>query len=343
MESDSSFSEVFSMADLFPLSVILHFPSEVYLSRGVGDLCPLLVRALLASKISALQFLRGGRVRVTFREPAFREELLSNDLFFEDRLIPVTPAGVHVVTVYVRDLPVELSNDSVKSACSTYGEVYSVRHGFFKDFPDLQNGNRLILMSISNSIPSLLNVLGFVCRAWHPGQPVYCTICKESGHPPRTCPLSGLCRRCKQPGHVARECRQGRGQPRPSSVAPVDPAPVPDPVPDPATGSEDDGDLSSVSSDQPDPVSLPPVLPPSPSPDQFANMSSSDLIQVIEKRLSTMRNLKDSPLTQIVQSLVTSFSIPQRLIEFTVDCTSDYLRKNGLPVRVPAKYLRSKK
>ena len=89
------------MADLFPLSVILHFPSEVYLSRGVGDLCPLLVRALHASKISALQFLRGGRVRVTFREPAFREELLSNDMFFEDRLIPVTPAGVHVVTVYV--------------------------------------------------------------------------------------------------------------------------------------------------------------------------------------------------------------------------------------------------
>ena len=37
------------------------------------------------------------------RKPAFREELLSDDLMFE-----VTPAGVHVVTVYVRDLPVEL-------------------------------------------------------------------------------------------------------------------------------------------------------------------------------------------------------------------------------------------
>ena len=130
------------------------------------------------------------------------------------------------------DLPVELSNDTVKSAFSTYGEVYSVHHGFFKDFPDLQNGNRLILMSISNPIPSLLNVLGFVCRAWHPGQPVYCTICKESGHSPRTCPLSGLCRRCKQPGHVARECGQGRGQPHPSSLVPVDPVPAPVPVPE---------------------------------------------------------------------------------------------------------------
>ena len=255
------------MADLFPLSVILHFPPEVYMSRGVGDLCPLLVRALHAKKISALQFLRGGRVRVTVREPAFREELLSNDLMFEDRNIQVTPAGVHVVTVYDRDLPVELSVETVKSAFSSYGEVYSVRHGFFKDFPALQNGNCLILMSVSNPIPSSLYVLSFVCRAWHPGQPVHCTICKESGHSPRTCPLSGLCRRCKQPGHVTRECGQGRSQSRPPSSVPVPspssvPVPVPvdpvpeDPVPVPVTGSEDDGDLSSVSSDHPDPPIL---------------------------------------------------------------------------------------
>ena len=295
------------MADLFPLSVILHFPSEVYLSRGVGDLCLLLVRALHASKISALQFLRGGRVRVTFREPAFREELLSNDMFFEDRLIRVTPAGVHVVTVYVRDLPVELSNDSVKSAFSTYGEVYSVRHDFFKDFPDLQNGTRLILMSISNSILSSLNVLGFVCRAWHPGQPVYCTICKESGHPSRTCPLSGLCLCCKQPGHVARECGQGRGQPRPSSVAPVDPAPVPDPDPFPdVTGSEDDEDESSVSSDQPDPV-LPPDVPTPKSPSAKLALFLKKLV-----RAARFKYKSDPDPTQVrhyVSSLITSFNL----------------------------------
>ena len=55
---------------------------------------------------------------------------------------------------------------------------------------------------------------------------------------------------------MARECGQAGGQPRPSSSAPVpvDPVPV-DPVP--VTGSEDDGDLSSVSSDHPDPVPVP--------------------------------------------------------------------------------------
>ena len=193
-----------------------------------------LVHALHANKISALQFLRGGRVRVTVREPTFPEELLSNDFVYEGRKIPVTPAGVHTVTVYVRDLPVELSDDSIKSAFSSFGEVFSISQAHFKDFPELRNGNRLLLMSVSNPIPLSFNVLGFVC------QPVHCTICKESGHLPRACPLSGLCRRCKKPGHVARQCGQAGGQPRPLSSAPVpvDPVPV-DPVP--VTGSEDDG------------------------------------------------------------------------------------------------------
>ena len=89
-----------------------------------------------------------GRVRITRHDRAFSEELLSNDLFSEDRKIPVTPAGVHTVTVYVRDLPFELSDESVKCGFSVYGDVYSVRHACYKEFPDLYNGNRLLLMSM---------------------------------------------------------------------------------------------------------------------------------------------------------------------------------------------------
>ena len=262
MESDCVSTEVFSMADLFPLSVLLLFPLELYLSRGVVDLCPLLVHAWQGKEISCIQFLLGDRVCVTVRDPAFREELLSSDFVYEGRKIPVTPAGVHTTTVYVRDLPVELSDESVKSALSAYGDVYAISHACFKDFPDLRNGNRLLLMSVSTA--SSFNVLGFVCRTWNFGQPVRCSICKAPDHLPRACPLSGLCQRCKQPGHVAHECGQTGSQPRRSSLASV-PDPVPDdsdPVPDdsvPSTGSWDDGDLSSVSSDHPD--------PPAPAPD----------------------------------------------------------------------------
>ena len=80
---------------------------------------------------------------------------------------------------------------------------------------------------------------------------------------PRPVPSRACVPRCKKPGHVARQCGQAGGQPRPSSSSPVpvDPVPV-DPIPVdpvPVTGSEDDGDLSSVSSDHPD--------PPAPAPD----------------------------------------------------------------------------
>ena len=133
-------------------------------------------------------------------------------------------------------------------------------------------------MSGNDPVPSVVNVHGFECRTWYPGQPVHCTICRQSGHLPRA---------YNQPGHVASECGQAWGQPRPSSSAsvpspssspvdpvpdpvstPSDPVPVTDPVADdpvPVTGSEDDEDLSSVSSDRPYPSAPAPSSAPVPA------------------------------------------------------------------------------
>ena len=220
-----------------------------------------------------MQFLRGGRVRVTVRSEAYREVLLSTESRFEDTVVPVTTADCVPKSVYVHDLPFEVSDESIVSVFSTYGKVYSVKSVYHKEFPAICTGTGTVLMSLNDSVPSIVNVHGFECRVWYPGQPVYCPVCRSSGHLPRACPLSGLCRRCKQPGHVARECGQTGGQPRPLSPDPVPvpvPVPVPDPVPDdsvpvpvPATGSGDDGDLSSVSSDHPDPPAPDPVRVPS--------------------------------------------------------------------------------
>ena len=179
---------------------------------------------------------------------------------FEDTPVSVTPADRPTISVYLHDLPVEIADDSVRSALKSFGDVFSVRSTVYKDFPSICNGTRVLLMSVKQPIPSSLNVLGVTCCTWYPGQPAFCSICRQSGRLPRSCPLSGLCRRCKQPGHVARECSQARGSSQSLSIpiceVPPDPVPVPVPdvPPDPAPVSEDppvpdsDVSLSSESS-----------------------------------------------------------------------------------------------
>ena len=194
------------MFHLFPKRILLHFPFEIYLRRVVRDLFPLLVRALHEKEIVAMQFLRGGRVRVTVRCEACQGDLLSSEFRFEDTVVPVSPADCVSRPVYVRDLPLEVSDKSIVSVFSTYGKVYSVKSVYHKEFLAICTGTRTVLMSVSDSVLSVLNVHGFECRVCYPGQPAFCSVCRSSGHLPRACPLSGLCRRCKQPGHVAREC-----------------------------------------------------------------------------------------------------------------------------------------
>ena len=191
----------------------------------MGELFPLLVRALDQSQIVAMQFLRVSRVRVTVRTQAYREELLKSQFMFEDVVIPVSPADRVAKVVYVRDLPFELSAESVQSVFSVFGEVYSVQFVYHKEFPTICTGTRIVLMSVQVPVPSTVIVLGFECRVWYPGQPLLCSICQEPGHLARACPLSGLCRRCKQPGHKAQEYPHGRSQPS-RTVQSTPPAPV---------------------------------------------------------------------------------------------------------------------
>ena len=76
------------MSQLFPKSILLHFPSEIYLRRGVGELFPLLVRALHEKEIVAMQFLRGGRVRVTvLGEVCRRGGLRMHNFIANDHLV----------------------------------------------------------------------------------------------------------------------------------------------------------------------------------------------------------------------------------------------------------------
>ena len=210
MNVTDTFSFVFAVMP-FARSVVLHFPAEIHGTQGVSEVAPQLLQALEVEKISAVQFLKNGKVRVTCKTAEYRGDVH----------IPVTAANQPIRSVFVRDLPLEVPNCDVKSAFESFGVVLSVHQCFFRDFPSVANGTHGLVMSFRGSIPSSVSVADFPVRVFHADQPVFCSICHESGHLPRDCPFSGLCLRCKQPGHMARDCTQPWGPSSSSSSPPV--------------------------------------------------------------------------------------------------------------------------
>ena len=219
-----------STPDTFPKSVVLHFPPSIYQKVGASELLPQLLEKLDPDEVRCVQFLRGGRARVTFRKSSARDYWLSEMLYMFCHDIPVTRDNEKLSVLYLRDLPYEVRADDVKDFFSAYGTVLAIERLTSADFPLLFDGNRVIKMILDKDLPYFLSIFGFECRLWYRDQPIQCFVCRELGHRAQSCPLSGRCRRCRQPGHVARECPQGWDSVSRVSVdpvSPVDPSNVP--------------------------------------------------------------------------------------------------------------------
>ena len=221
----------------FPCSLVALFPESVYKNAGVADVLPLVMQSLDPDKVQCAQLLRDGRVRLTFDDPESCAAVLKSGLNLGDVAVQLFPADERVRLVHLRDLPIEVGHDAVSSFFSTYGEVLSVDHCYFKEFPSVRNGNRLIKILLTQDIPYFIEIESCNCRVWYRRQPSQCSICREFGHRAQACSLSGRCRRCRQPGHMARECTQAWGSPPPVSIdvdvddsSTSDSATVPDPV-----------------------------------------------------------------------------------------------------------------
>ena len=70
---------------------------------------PKLLQILNPEDLRCVQFLRSGRVRVSFREKADRDHFLSEGMRLDDQDIPVTRDAEKVTVLYIRDLPYEVA------------------------------------------------------------------------------------------------------------------------------------------------------------------------------------------------------------------------------------------
>ena len=202
-----------------PNSLFAFFPEDVYSKTSSSDVLPQLLGCLPVDKVQAVQFLRGGIVRLTFQDESTRNEVLVRGISFQGTQLRVVCAMSEVRSLFVCDLPVEVPDDVVSSFLASFGDVVHVTRSTYKDFPSVCDGNRIVRIVLKKDVPYFVRMADCNCRVWYARQPVQCVICRESGHVGRDCPLSGRCRCYHQPGHVARLCTQAWGPSRSAVVS----------------------------------------------------------------------------------------------------------------------------
>ena len=196
-----------------PNSLVAFFPASVYRSCGTFTVLTGLLYSVDRNKLSAVQFLRNGAVRLTFKSTEDCESAVSNGIQYGDTPLRVVAMEPKSRLVYLRDCPAEVPDSAVSGFFSSYGEIHSITHSEHQGLPGLRDGTRVVKMTLTKDIPGSVHVAGFDCRVWCRHQPPSCAICRKLGHHSKACRLNGLCRRCFRPGHVARECRNAWGRP----------------------------------------------------------------------------------------------------------------------------------
>ena len=295
--------------DDFPKSAVLHFPPSVYQKFGAAEMIPNLLEILHVEDLRCVQFLRNGKVRVSFREKDVRDHYLVEGLRLGDHDIPVTKDGQKVTVLYIRDLPYEVPSDDLIDFFSNYGEV-------------LTNGNRILKLILNEDLPYFLSVCGYQCRVWYRGQPLQCLVCRERAHRAQSCPLSGRCRYCHQVGHMARDCAQA-WDPPPSVPVDADVDVDVASVSDSATVIEDDCDPEPVDkpSDPEPPVKRVPVAVP---------------VEFVPDKPPVDVSMTNTAKTRVPDKLPTADPVPEVSNKPSADVPMTNTTKTGVSDDLPA-------
>ena len=263
-------------------SLVAFFPPAIYQSAGSSTVLPELLQSVDQNSVAAVQFLRNGAVRITFKSADVCDRALLSGIRFRDVPLRVVSADARSRLVYLRDCPTEVPDSVVKRFFSSFGEVHSVSRNSHQAFPGIFDGNRVIKASLTKDVPGIVSIAGFECRVWYRRQPASCAICRKLGHRSRACPLNGLCRRCHRPGHHARACTNAWAPAAPASAvtsAPVSVAVPPGPPPAPAAVSADAVDSPPPPAPAVDDISVAdPSGPVAASAAQESEMSDADYL-----------------------------------------------------------------
>ena len=220
-----------------PKTVVIHAHGMVA-AMSTNVVVQMLSNKLDFKRVSSIQFIPNGRIRVTCTSVEYRNIILAKKSLRIDDLheLQITESDSPVTTVYVHYLPPEAGDVGIRLMFAPFGKVLSVTNQHFSGFKQISTGTRIVRMTLEHHIPFQCNIQGYPCRIWYAGQPLKCTICKGA-HKAADCPDRNKCKRCHQSGHFAKDCKNAWGTTpqAPNVHADAPPPATHTPTPDPPT------------------------------------------------------------------------------------------------------------
>ena len=84
---------------------------SIYQKIGASELLPQLLEIVKPEDLKCVQFLRGGKVLLSFKEKSVRDHYIPEGLCFNGQDIPVAGDAAKLTIVYLRDLAHEVAGD----------------------------------------------------------------------------------------------------------------------------------------------------------------------------------------------------------------------------------------
>ena len=175
---------------------IAYFPNE---KADIDDVCEVLGKLdISVEDVYGVQQVGLKKIIVKLEDSAGdRFERVIRD--YEGRVFSLERRNVSIqivnlsstkTVVTVKNVPFEVSNDTLTRILSEYGEVYNIRSQFYTEgiLNGKNNGNRTALMKISKPIPSSIVFKRFSLFVFYRGQVRTCHKCGLAGHMAVDCP-----------------------------------------------------------------------------------------------------------------------------------------------------------
>ena len=137
-----------------PRTVVIHVHGMVE-HKSSNVIVQMLSKKLDFSKVKTIQFIPGGRIRVTFTSLEYRNVILNRKTLQIDDVhsLNITASDDPVTDVYVHNLPNEAGDVGIRLALLPFGTAHVITYQRFASFKNISTGTRICRMSLNQHIP----------------------------------------------------------------------------------------------------------------------------------------------------------------------------------------------